>query len=183
MKRDRRDRCFHLDGQTSLVRDYLDLRPERRDELARQLRAGRIMIGPWFVMADEFLVPPGTRVWAPLKCPHGRITQWSGWAKRGERLPDVEHCEQCNPGAVPLDVPEEAAEGSIRPLTPSWHTFPSASTTRMAIPAIGVPTSTNGLPSPGSATRVAAVPKSMARSACSSDEIRESILARRQNRN
>jgi alpha-mannosidase/mannosylglycerate hydrolase len=55
LKKHKRYRCFHLDGQTSVVRDYLDLRPERRDELARQLRAGRIMIGPWFVMSDEFL--------------------------------------------------------------------------------------------------------------------------------
>ncbi len=55
LQRERRYRCFHLDGQTSLLRDYLDIRPERRDELAKQLRAGRIMIGPWFVMSDEFL--------------------------------------------------------------------------------------------------------------------------------
>jgi alpha-mannosidase/mannosylglycerate hydrolase len=50
-----RYRCFHLDGQTSVVRDYLAIRPERRAELAKQLRADRIMIGPWFVMSDEFL--------------------------------------------------------------------------------------------------------------------------------
>jgi mannosylglycerate hydrolase len=56
LKRDRRYRCFHLDGQTAIVQDYLAIRPERRAELARQLRADRIMIGPWFVMSDEFLV-------------------------------------------------------------------------------------------------------------------------------
>jgi alpha-mannosidase/mannosylglycerate hydrolase len=55
LPRNKRFRCFHLDGQTSVIRDYLAIRPERRAELAKQLRADRIMIGPWFVMSDEFL--------------------------------------------------------------------------------------------------------------------------------
>jgi mannosylglycerate hydrolase len=56
LRRDRNYRCFHLDGQTAVVQDYLAIRPERRTELQEQLRADRIMIGPWFVMSDEFLV-------------------------------------------------------------------------------------------------------------------------------
>lgn len=47
---------FHFDGQTVVLEDYLEIRPERRAELADRIREGRILIGPWYVMPDEFLV-------------------------------------------------------------------------------------------------------------------------------
>lgn len=49
-------RCFMLDGQTILLEDYLELRPNRRQALRSYVSAGRIMIGPWYVLPDEFLV-------------------------------------------------------------------------------------------------------------------------------
>ncbi len=48
--------CFHLDGQTIVLEDYLDIRPQNRGRLARLIREGRLLIGPWYVMPDEFLV-------------------------------------------------------------------------------------------------------------------------------
>jgi alpha-mannosidase len=47
---------FTLDGQTSVIEDYLDIRPERREEIERSVRDGRILTGPWYVLPDEFLV-------------------------------------------------------------------------------------------------------------------------------
>lgn len=47
---------FWLDGQTIPVEDYAEARPERMAELAERLRQNRIQIGPWYVLADEFLV-------------------------------------------------------------------------------------------------------------------------------
>ena len=47
-------RCFHLDGQTILIEDYLDILPDNRERLDALLRAGRIIAGPWYVMPDEF---------------------------------------------------------------------------------------------------------------------------------
>jgi alpha-mannosidase len=44
---------FLLDGQTILLEDYLEVRPERLDEVARLVQAGRLDIGPWYVLADE----------------------------------------------------------------------------------------------------------------------------------
>lgn len=38
---------FVLDGQTIALEDYLEIRPERRDELEGACRAGRVAIGPW----------------------------------------------------------------------------------------------------------------------------------------
>lgn len=52
------DTKFLLDGQTILVEDYLRIRPERETEVAELVRAGRLQIGPWYVLADE-LIPSG----------------------------------------------------------------------------------------------------------------------------
>ncbi|MCE3235448.1 MAG: mngB [Vampirovibrio sp.] len=48
--------CFMLDGQTVVLEDYLELRPENRERLQRLVLDGQLSIGPWFVMPDEFLV-------------------------------------------------------------------------------------------------------------------------------
>src|SRR6478609_7122771 len=47
---------FHLDGQTIVLEDYLEIRPEQETRLRAQIAAGRILIGPWYDMPDEFLV-------------------------------------------------------------------------------------------------------------------------------
>ena len=47
-------RYFHLDGQTCVLDDYLEVRPENRGRLAALIQAGRILIGPWFTMPDLF---------------------------------------------------------------------------------------------------------------------------------
>lgn len=47
---------YHFDGQTIVLEDYLEIKPHRRAELERLVASGRIEIGPWYVMPDEFLV-------------------------------------------------------------------------------------------------------------------------------
>lgn len=49
---------FMLDGQTIVLEDYLQVRPERHSQLARMIRSGRLLVGPWYVQPDEFLVSP-----------------------------------------------------------------------------------------------------------------------------
>jgi len=49
---------FLLDGQTILLEDYLAIRPEREAILRQFIQSGRIIIGPWYVLPDEFLVSP-----------------------------------------------------------------------------------------------------------------------------
>jgi mannosylglycerate hydrolase len=51
-------RVFMLDGQMAVLEDYLEVRPQRRAALERLCRAGRLKVGPWYVLADEFLVSP-----------------------------------------------------------------------------------------------------------------------------
>lgn len=56
MAADERFAYWQSDGQSVLIEDYLAIRPERRDEIKRLAGAGRLRIGPWFVMPDESLV-------------------------------------------------------------------------------------------------------------------------------
>lgn len=53
---------FLLDGQTVLVRDYLDVRPEAAARVRRLVEAGRLLVGPWYILADELLPAAETLV-------------------------------------------------------------------------------------------------------------------------
>lgn len=56
MTRDPAFRYFQTDGQAIMIEDYLEIRPERRDEVLAFAEQGRLRIGPWYVLPDEFLV-------------------------------------------------------------------------------------------------------------------------------
>ena len=51
-------RHFMLDGQTILLEDYLQIRPEKTEHIKTLIQSGRLIMGPWYVLADEFLVSP-----------------------------------------------------------------------------------------------------------------------------
>ncbi len=55
-------RYFTLDGQVIVLEDYLDVRPEREEEIRRYVQEGRLLIGPWYILPDEFLVSPEATV-------------------------------------------------------------------------------------------------------------------------
>jgi 2-O-(6-phospho-alpha-D-mannosyl)-D-glycerate hydrolase len=48
--------CFTLDGQAIVLEDYLDARPENEGRLRALLDAGRLEVGPSYVLPDELLV-------------------------------------------------------------------------------------------------------------------------------
>jgi len=43
---------FLLDGQMTLVDDYLEIRPENEHRIRQLISAGRLEIGPWYTLAD-----------------------------------------------------------------------------------------------------------------------------------
>jgi mannosylglycerate hydrolase len=47
---------FTLDGQTIVLEDYLEVHPEKRGILKKYITEGKIHVGPWYVLPDEFLV-------------------------------------------------------------------------------------------------------------------------------
>ena len=49
---------FTFDGQTIILEDYLEIHPEQEETLRRYVREGRLLIGPWHILPDEFLVGP-----------------------------------------------------------------------------------------------------------------------------
>jgi mannosylglycerate hydrolase len=53
---------FTLDGQLATVDDYLAIRPEGAERIRRLVQKGRLAIGPWQTLVDEFLVSGETIV-------------------------------------------------------------------------------------------------------------------------
>jgi mannosylglycerate hydrolase len=47
---------FLLDGQVAVIDDYLEIRPENEQRLRALATAGRLTVGPWYILMDEFLV-------------------------------------------------------------------------------------------------------------------------------
>ncbi|MEX2536428.1 MAG: glycosyl hydrolase-related protein [Trueperaceae bacterium] len=49
---------FMLDGQAVVLDDYLAVRPEAEGRISEFVRSGRLAIGPWYTLPDEFLSSP-----------------------------------------------------------------------------------------------------------------------------
>lgn len=53
---------FHLDGQTIILDDYLAVRPDKRAELEKWVKAGKLKVGPFYILQDDFLISPEANV-------------------------------------------------------------------------------------------------------------------------
>jgi alpha-mannosidase len=53
---------FLLDGQMAVVDDYLAVRPDEEARLRRLAGSGRLAMGPWYILMDEFLVSGETMI-------------------------------------------------------------------------------------------------------------------------
>ncbi|MCA9734588.1 MAG: hypothetical protein H6696_02825 [Deferribacteres bacterium] len=47
---------FTFDSQMLALLDYLELRPENLDRVEKHVRSGRLIIGPWYSLPEEYLV-------------------------------------------------------------------------------------------------------------------------------
>ena len=54
--------CFTFDGQTAMLEDYLEIRPEAEARIAALVATGQLAVGPWRILSDEFLVSGETLV-------------------------------------------------------------------------------------------------------------------------
>ncbi|MBI3784537.1 MAG: hypothetical protein HY270_14170 [Deltaproteobacteria bacterium] len=84
---------FHFDGQTIVLEDYLEIRPERRARLQRLGRAGRIGFGPWYILPDEFLVS-GESLIRNLQIGHRLAAEFGAPLKVGYLPDEFGHCAQ-----------------------------------------------------------------------------------------
>ncbi len=62
LEKDPEFRYFMLDGQTIVLDDYLFMRPEKEAVLRKHIQKGRILIGPWHILPDMFLVGPESHI-------------------------------------------------------------------------------------------------------------------------
>src|SRR5438270_7413008 len=78
---------FLLDGQMAVVDDYLAVRPEAEARLRRLAVSGRLDMGPWYTLMDEFLVSGETMV-RDLQLGFERASHFGGAMPVGY-LPDM----------------------------------------------------------------------------------------------
>jgi alpha-mannosidase len=78
---------FTLDGQLQTIDDYLEIRPENEGRLRALVESGRLAIGPWQVLMDEFLVS-GETTWRNLERGLARSREFGGEMRVGY-LPDM----------------------------------------------------------------------------------------------
>ncbi|WP_342621859.1 alpha-mannosidase [Erysipelothrix sp. P66] len=55
-KTDPEFKSFHLDGQTIPLDDYLAVRPHRRQEVLEATQSGKLKVGPFYILQDDFLI-------------------------------------------------------------------------------------------------------------------------------
>lgn len=75
-------RVFTLDGQMAVLEDYLEVRPQRKARLQELCRQGRLKVGPWYVLADEFLVSPEALI-RNMQLGHRMGADYGGVSKLG----------------------------------------------------------------------------------------------------
>ena len=46
---------FTMDSQTLCVEDYLELRPEKRGLIEKHVKNGRLLVGPWYSLPEEYI--------------------------------------------------------------------------------------------------------------------------------
>ena len=78
---------FLLDGQMAVVDDYLAIRPEAEGTLRRLNSTGRLAMGPWYILMDEFLVS-GETIVRDLQLGLERAASFGGAMEVGY-LPDM----------------------------------------------------------------------------------------------
>lgn len=49
-------RAFHLDSQSIVIQDYLEIKPQKKNVIKKMVKANRLIIGPWFTLPEEFQV-------------------------------------------------------------------------------------------------------------------------------
>ncbi|MCP4379618.1 MAG: hypothetical protein GY794_26050 [bacterium] len=75
-------KSFHMDSQTIPLQDYLEIRPERREQVSQYIKEGRLLVGPWFVLPDEFCVG-GESLVRNLLLGHRQAKELGGVSKTG----------------------------------------------------------------------------------------------------
>ncbi|MCB9206326.1 MAG: hypothetical protein H6610_02825 [Ignavibacteriales bacterium] len=56
LENDSKFHSFLLDSQTIAVEDYLEFRPERKEQIQKFVKSGKLIVGPWYNLPEEYIV-------------------------------------------------------------------------------------------------------------------------------
>lgn len=85
---------FTCDGQAIVLRDYLEVRPERTPQVRKFLHEGKLVAGPWFVLPDEFCVS-GESLVRNLRYGRELVREWGARPSEAGFVCDLfGHCSQ-----------------------------------------------------------------------------------------
>lgn len=93
LKGNREYRHFTLDGQTAVLEDYLEIKPQMRGELERLIKSGRLLVGPWYILPDEFIVSAESLV-RNLMLGHKIASEFGAVMKEGYMPDSFGHIDQ-----------------------------------------------------------------------------------------
>lgn len=79
---------FIMDGQTIVLEDYCEIEPDKKEKLMKLIRDGRIVVGPWYTMPDEFLVS-GESLIRNLMIGHSLAEAYGGSAMKYGYICDI----------------------------------------------------------------------------------------------
>lgn len=49
-------RAFHLDSQSIVLRDYVEIKPQNKERIIKLTKENRLLHGPWYILPEEFQV-------------------------------------------------------------------------------------------------------------------------------
>ncbi|MGZ4675637.1 MAG: glycoside hydrolase family 38 N-terminal domain-containing protein [Acidimicrobiia bacterium] len=123
---------FLLDGQTAVLDDYLEIRPEAAAPLTRLAASQRLSIGPWMILMDEFMVS-GETIVRDLQMGIRRATEFGGPMEIGylpdmfghvAEMPQILRSAGLEHAVVWRGVPSEVTQGAF------WWESPDGSRVR-----------------------------------------------------
>lgn len=75
-------RAFHLDSQSIVLKDYLEIKPQNADRIIQLTKENRLLHGPWYILPEEFQVG-GENLIRNLLLGHKTSKMYGGVSKIG----------------------------------------------------------------------------------------------------
>ncbi len=89
---------YTMDSHSIMIEDYLEIRPERREQVERLIQSGRLIIGPWYTLSEDYSILHeslirnllwGRKVMDKYSAPCGTVAyKPASWGQSGQ-LPQI----------------------------------------------------------------------------------------------
>lgn len=75
-------RAFHLDSQSIVLKDYLEIKPQNKERIIKLTKENRLLHGPWYILPEEFQVGGENHI-RNLLLGHAMSRKYGGVSKIG----------------------------------------------------------------------------------------------------